>query len=138
MQQLHGVIHCREQRNCWGMRAPHRHPCALGTRLTWLAGDGLDGQRYLGVLRHRKGLMAGGEGRDHDVGHVDLLEEREARIMVVGWRSWAVSPLSISAGGYRGVPHLYLDLLLQQVDFVLLLDELLLLLCNLAERRQRG
>lgn len=56
----------------------------------------------------------------------------------MGWRSWAVSPLSGSAGGYRGVPHLYLDLLLQQVDFVLLLDELLLLLRNLEGRRQRG
>lgn len=42
-------------------------------------------------------------------------------------------------GGARGdVPRLYLDLLLQQVDFVLLLDELLLLLGDLAEGRQRG
>lgn len=41
-------------------------------------------------------------------------------------------------GWQRGDPRLYLDLLLQQVDFVLLLDELLLLLRDLAGGRQRG
>lgn len=47
-------------------------------------------------------------------------------------------PCNGNGGTQRGVPHLYLDLLLQEVDFVLLLDELLLLLGDLAEGRQQG
>lgn len=115
-------------------------PAPRGTPLTWFAGDGLDGQRYLGVLRHGERLVAGGEGGDHDVRHVDLLEGRggEERRGRVTPSLCATSPRAGPAGWQRGDPRLYLDLLLQQVDFVLLLDELLLLLRDLAGGRQRG
>jgi len=105
--------------------------------------------------------VAGGEGRDHDVGHVDLLEGRGGekqsdQTTAAGHCRQVPSPLarprewtharhttglqspSTGEGTRGGVPRLYLDLLLQEVDFVLLLDELLLLLGDLAEGRQWG
>ena len=46
VQQLHWVIHCREQRERgWGQGHPAGLGQCRGTPLTWFAGDGLDGQR---------------------------------------------------------------------------------------------
>lgn len=45
--------------------------------LTWLAGNGLNGQSQLGVGGDRQRLVAWGEGWNHDVRHVDLLRAKK-------------------------------------------------------------
>lgn len=135
MQELHRVIHCGstgtavgDNRDTWlGDRATLQG--WGGPQITWFAGDGLDGQRQLGLGGDREGLVAGGEGGDHHVGHVDLLEGTGTR--------WHVAVPPPGRGQRGGVSWLYLDLLLQEVDLVLLLDELLLLLGDL-RRGQLG
>lgn len=81
MQELHRVIHCGDRGDSgWGQQGHtwwggQGHPAGLGgPQITWFAGDGLDGQCQLGLGGHREGLVAGGEGGDHHVGHVHLLE----------------------------------------------------------------
>lgn len=130
MQELHRVIHCGGRGTALGdsrdTAGGQSHPAGLGQpRLTRFAGDGLDGQCQLGLGGHWQGLVAGGEGGDHHVGHVDLLEGTGTPDQ----RCRAVPP----PAGHRdtGVPCPYLDLLLEEVDLVLLLDELLLLLGDL-------
>lgn len=119
----------------------------MGTPLTWFAGDGLDWERQLGVRSDRERLVAGGEGRNHDIGHVDLLEGEGTGAETASWDTAAGAilvpggcrhPCNGNGDAQSGVSHLYLDLLLQEVDFVLLLNELLLLLGDLAGGRRRG
>lgn len=66
--------------------------------LTWFARDGLNRQGQLGLGSDRQGLVARGEGRDHDVRHVDLLRAKKPCVSPCG-------PTQLSPGhgvGARG------------------------------------
>lgn len=103
-------------------------PCA-GV-FTWFAGDGLQRQGHLWFRGYREGLRAGVEGRDHHVGHVHLLRQHRREPSETGRvaRPWQACPPGLVTGAD-------LDLLLKHVDFVLLLDQLLLLFGNLRHKR---
>lgn len=66
------------------------------------------------------------EGGDHHVGHVHLLRQHRTKASECASALWCPEGLVVEAD---------LDLLLKHVDFVLLLDQLLLLFRNLRHKQ---